>query len=768
MKRILLVIQFVLMMISGFCQESIVLTIDTSKAEQTDVTTIPGGWDLTATGKSPYILFDPIKKTFDPDTLYVIEFEYFTVEETEFKVYFSPLKSKNSTSAEVIPASESWAKHIINLKARSTTWTSSVFNTLRMDYANKVGQNMKIRNVKLRTITSKEYSDWNLGEAQKLQLNNKLVDYQKKIYNSKIENVVVNQDKITISGTQDLSSGPLFLGEVKMNEYVFDISNFCYSQPLPAGNSKFTITLDRFVTKSGSEKYDRLYSRWVVAKKSTEANFTLMSRAHWAEDITDISINKYQEFRATSKKGISGALNTQEQNDDLKILGVTNITVNVILSSIISTKSTDFTDVFNGKTYFFNKSRINDLDKQLKNYSDRNIKVSVILLIPPGLNGDMKRIFIHPNADGGNFVMSNMLTEEGVEYFTAAIDFMAKRYGDPKMQYGHISNWIILNEIDAAKVWTNAGDLSQEMFIEQYMRTMRAVYYTVRKYNPSGKVFISSTKHWKSVHTYCTPEMYKTLSETVGVEGDFEFGYAFHSYPIGFLPRIWDETAPDVTDDITTTNNITPKNLDLIDFFARSNENLYEGVKVRSIILSENGMWTKDPNDPQTLADQAAGVAYFWKKANTLPAIETLHYHLWKDKTGKNFGLWPVNPDPVKGNQKPAYFIYKAAGTSNEEKIFSTVMPTIGITDWNSIFLKLKPDVELDSVQFIVKEKDKNVPGIKVAYIGEAIWTDVNGQATFYRMASGRTVNFRIYKPDGSIIEKKVTIDNNKVTVFLD
>ena len=97
----------------------------------------------------------------------------------------------------------------------------------------------------------------------------------------------------------------------------------------------------------------------------------------------------------------------------------------------------------------------------------------------------------------------------------------------------------------------------------------------------------------------------------------------------------------------------------------------YLGKYVRPVHLSENGF--NSPNyDEKSLHDQAAGMAYAWKKINALDSIESWQYHNWIDNRhegGLRIGLrkFPDEPGDPYG-KKPIWYLYKALATPEENK----------------------------------------------------------------------------------------------------
>ncbi len=746
-------------------QVPINISLDLGYTQQMNISLTDGVYQINTLGGDPFVKCTQITQTYYPDTTYVIEFEYFSLTGLDdLRIYFDPFSSANSASQGALPVAEGWTSYMVNLKRYSDTWAIQNHDYLRFDFGKSAGKSISVRNIKLRTITAKEYNDWK-NSPDKV-LTQKLIAYNTKVFDKKIENVKVDADSITISGSGSSNFSTNFLSEILMYENAFDKEQFDFSVALPALNS-FQVKVPRFAKNDKGETYDRLYSRWMV----TDNAGTTLSHAHWADDISTIAQWDIPEVRPTTAKGMGGVGSDSEAHwEELVELGVHNITFNFILPSLIKLDVSSVTHELNGKTYYINETVVNKLDKMFKFCSENDIQVSVILLIGSGTGGELGQIFKHPDANGGTYTLANVVQERGIEYYVAAIDFLSQRYSRPDNEYGRITNWILHNEVDAAPVWTNAGDKPQDLYIEQYSRSMRAVYYTARKYNPVSKVFISLTHYWKVEHTYSVPGLLAYLTEQGKREGDFEWGVAYHPYPENLRdPDPWDDN---VSTDISNADYITPKNLELIDQWARTHENLYQDCKVRSVILSENGISQHDYSREQ-LDMQAAGVAYYWKKLTRLPSIEAFHYHRWVDhdmEGNLKFGLWSNKEGTVNdfGKKKPSWTLYRYAGTNFEDTAFDFTKTIIGISNWNDIYNSVSPEIQPYSIQFEILNNGVPLLGSSLFFNKELRKSDVSGQCKFLNIASSvNQSELTIHSAEGGVFKFPITVNESK-TVTID
>ncbi len=456
-------------------------------------------------------------------------------------------------------------------------------------------------------------------------------------------------------------------------------------QELAPGASELKI--DRVVGDADAPR-DRLFSRWVVA--SGQGAERSLSPPHYADEVTPRADLPRVEPR--SKKGLGGYSAERSPNEDLDALGITSVTVNILLSFLQTTPSSGAIEFQHaGRSYWAEPGAIAQLDRTLAETSKRNLLVLGILLMPkPNHLAPDVAVMADPNCDpGAYFAMPNVRSEEGMRLYAAMLDFLCERYSRPDGDLGRIHHWIVHNEVDAGWEWTNAGDLPLPEFFDLYYRSLRAVHLTARQYDPHAQAFVSLTHHWSAAypnHGYSSLAILNLLLERCGTEGDFEWALAYHPYPASLLePATWND--PGVTPSLDSPK-ITPKNLEVLARWARQPHTFYRGERPRVIHLSEQGLNSRDYS-PEQLRLQAAGLAYFWKKAAALPEIQAMQYHNWIDNRhegGLRIGLrrFPDDQDDPLG-KKPAWHVYRAAGTPDEDEAFEFALPVIGAQNWDEV-----------------------------------------------------------------------------------
>jgi hypothetical protein len=112
------------------------------------------------------------------------------------------------------------------------------------------------------------------------------------------------------------------------------------------------------------------------------------------------------------------------------------------------------------------------------------------------------------------------------------------------------------------------------------------------------------------------------------------------------------------------------------------------GQEAPHIHLTEQGLNSPDYSE-KSLQEQAAGMAYAWKKIQPLETIELFHYHNWVDNRGEGglrIGLRKFPDDEADPlGKKPIWYVYQALGTDREDEPTVFAKRIIGIKDWSEI-----------------------------------------------------------------------------------
>jgi len=651
-------------------------------------------YELKTTGEDPYLSLMPLTASNHPDSV-VLTFEYqCSTAISSMQIFFAPPTTEDrSMKTGTIPASGGWSVFSVDMKdnLKLFSWGKSG-DFLRLDFGNQSGVTFQIRNIHLRSLNAEEKTAALLREEiikNNLLLETNLKKYLSTNYSSQVTEVKVGTSSVNIKGNYT-GDGVFNLCEITPYDQITQMTKFTNKTAL--SNPVFSIDIDRFVIRNGM-KYDRLLSKWVIAKIGTLTD-EIVSHARYASQI--IPIQTMVAKKPTSRKGLGGYSVNRGYQSDLDDLNISSVTVNITLTSLIRTQAGDnaIAQTYGDKTFYYNKAQVEELDRTMQAAFSRNIVVAAIILIQKAAHcadPEIGRMLQHPDyTSEGIYTMPNMTNPESVNCYAAGLDFLARRYCRNDSSFGRIHHWIMHNEVDCGLTWTNMGEKPMTVYLDTYIKSMRMCYNIARSYDENSEVFGSFTHSWAAGVTsryYSGKEMLTTLDDYCEAEGDFQWGLAFHPYPENlFEPKTWNDQRATFS---INSPLVTFKNLEVLDTWIKKTENKYMGTLKRTLWLSENGTNSRTYGE-QDLKEQAAGFVYAWKKMKSLDGIDAIQWHNWIDnraEDGLMIGLRRFPDDQAEpGGRKPVWYAYQAAGTSQEDTVFEPYKSVIGIQNWSEIF----------------------------------------------------------------------------------
>lgn len=632
----------------------------------------PGSWELrTSNGISLHA--DPA--TPPPANSTVLEFDYFCLGNIpRFAVIPGPpFNAETARWSDPLGHSEAWTPHRVRLALPDNPLTAN-WKRLRLDLPITTETTLRIRNLQLRPERPGEF-----GPATPSHANTSasLRAYLDATYPARIDHVEVTETEIRIRGHVGKLSGLLAIAEIPMHRLLSDPG-----EPLPrtdftpAEDGSFTITVPRVISGKDRQR-NRLTSKWQVVRTTRSAPGPIpVSAARYADTIA-CRTPGLPPAVPTTKKGLGGWSNRRGVQGELEALGIAAVTINVKVEKILSLAPGPDTSPhpWEGRTYHVNRPALERYDSSLREAAKRDVMVSAILLVgnPARTAHPVTRLMGHPDAaPEGTFAMPNVTDADGLGLYGAALDVMAERWSRPDGKFGRVHHWIVHNEVDAGWVWTNCGRKELLPYVDLYHRSARLVHLITRQYDPNAMAFVSLTHHWaKTVRPefYPSRDILETFAEISRHEGDFPWALAHHPYPQSLRhPRTWEDQQATGTFD---TAKITPHNIEVLDRWMKTPAMRFQGTAVRPVHLSENGFNSPDYSK-KSLTDQAAGMAYAWRKISKLDSIQMWHYHNWIDNRhegGLRIGLrkFPDEPGDPYG-KKPIWHLYQSLATPHEDE----------------------------------------------------------------------------------------------------
>lgn len=615
----------------------------------------------------------------------ILEFEAFTITPPT-SLSLSPLRAPDSPHPPLaLPPpghSETWVPYRHKITTMPRDWSAILLHF-------HLPQDGEIR-IRSLTWRKERPGEFSTQKNPSTSVPSALLDEElSRAYPASLTSVHIGPEEITIRGeTGGSESTPIYLAEIPMDRLINDPDRFEQTTAIsPAADGTFEATLPRIRQRLG-KPYDRLTSRWRLVTTSPAGHLPI-SHARYPSEIACRS-PELPPPHIRSKKGLGGWTTTRLP-DELRQLDIAAVTVNLPIDSLIARKNSPdaLPYTWQGRTYHASRRTLAKFDATLRKAAEENTVVSLILLVRNPARGGAPSQIAHPAATPqGTYAMPNLISQEGIAAYGGLLNFIAERWSLPGFPHGRVHHWIVHNEIDAGWTWTNAGEIEALPYMDLYQRSLRLTDLIIRQYDPHARAFISLTHYWAKPGPpafYGSRTMLELLTRFTSAEGDFPWALAYHPYPSSLRnPRTWQDKDATFSFD---SPKITPRNIEVLDAWMNRPEMKYQGT-VRPIHLSENG-FNSPTYSPQNLTDQAAAMAYAWKKIAPLPSIQVWHYHNWIDNRnegGLRIGLrrFPDDESAPLG-KKPIWHLYQDLGTPREAHASAPYLETIGIPQWSDI-----------------------------------------------------------------------------------
>lgn len=643
-----------------------------------------GVWNLSTESENPHFWTSAIPNSIDPEESPVLTFEYFSLEDLPEVQVRVPLQSGEVKHLQLgtIRRSEAWQSFRVDLRSAGGAYAVDGKNHFALILGTSPGHEFKLRKLALGAPTAQEQES---VEAARRRYQARLADaeayeaYLGAMFPAGMPRIEVGKDSIAIQCS--MASGSF--SRMAVVEYPVHVASYTAVADtwVKEGERDYEVGEAVWRLPRFDGKRDRATSRWRVLGLNQEGDWDPLTAAHYPSQYAEGVQRDLQKMEAAGIKGLGG-IPPLTPDHEIFELGIHHATVNIILNALISeARKPGMTPwAFEGKTYFLNPGYRDQLDNKVRLLSRNDIVVSAILLVANTRNSSMApaNAMIHPDSlPEGKFAMPNLAEEQGAELYRAAIHFLVERYTRALGGFGRISNWIMHNEIDQAGTWTNMGDQPVGRYLEAYMRSVRLVYHSARRFDPHARVFISLTHYWTRQspgnQTYVVRDLLDLFAESGRAEGDFEWGVAYHPYPKSLrVPEVWDdEVAFDVD-----AEYITPRNIEVLPAYLSQERFLYQG-SMRGILLSEQGINARSLS-PEDQRVQAAGIVYTMNRIRLVPEIEAFHYHGYRDAPEAEGGLLLGLVNAEIG-RKQSWEVYRAIGSDDEPDATAFAWPLMGM-----------------------------------------------------------------------------------------
>lgn len=434
---------------------------------------------------------------------------------------------------------------------------------------------------------------------------------------------------------------------------------------------------------------NRLYSKFLVAEKSADGSYVIVTSAKYIENLGLLSENSEPYPESKSKKGLQA-----QMISDLQLLGVRHALINVALNEYIVGENTEsaVSFVYNGQTYYVSRAKLENLDHKVKSMTDSgmNVYFNIILTAPDENASEVVRSFYCDGYDpNANSFALNTRSETAMKNFQAFMDYIASRYTRPDRAYGFVPNFILGFEVNSGRSWNNAGATSMQASVYSYHTAFRVAYAAMTSHYSNGRVYISLGNNFNSAaetpgadadpaYDWPAKEYLDFFASVVRNSGDIDWGLSVNPYPSDqSMTEFWlDEYAKNEV----TTPFVTMKNIGVLTEYMHGESLTYNG-KTRNIIIGEFGVGG-DPSSNDSMSMQAAAYALAYYAAAQNEDIDAFIWHRHVDHAGEGlcFGLW----SSLDGNvqlplaKKTIYSVFAQIDTAKSGDVTSFVKTLVG------------------------------------------------------------------------------------------
>lgn len=493
----------------------------------------------------------------------------------------------------------------------------------------------------------------------------------------------ISGSNVIVEGRMNISfttwNGEFYLFEEAM--YEEDITGDPIASVEQSETFRFTVPLNLNTEES------RLYSKFFVGVQFRSGDYFALGTGKFITNPEVLAANQNAYPTEYSKKGLFAET---YWGTDMDELGVNHVTVNLLMNDLFSAE--DFEYVYNGKTYYFSKNYIYGMDDMLSVLKKNDIMVYGILLVRPKTNS---RNFSFPgiNQSVGNYHGWNVVTDEGIETVSAAIHFLAERYGRADGKYGHIANWIVSNEVNADTSWNYTGHQSVSEYALIYSNMMRITYQAVKSNYANARIYMPLDMFWNNSANstrYDGKRIVDLVNTYLKAEGDIAWGVAFHPYANPLTEAEWWN---DHAEQHENAGFISMQNLSVLTNYLQKSGLRDPDGSVKKVILSEQGFTSYSNNQGNVEWKQAAAYAYAYYVAEANPYVQAIIVMRHKDASveaadGLHQGIWYDNVERPLCTfaKKPVWTVWKYIDTAHSFEYTDSLASLVGLSSFSGTY----------------------------------------------------------------------------------
>lgn len=430
----------------------------------------------------------------------------------------------------------------------------------------------------------------------------------------------------------------------------------------------------------------KLFSRFVVTVRQG-GKYVQISNEMYITNPEAVA-TKSTNYPANSKKGLTA---DWRYSDELSDLGVGFASYELDISRFLTGGGINYT--YNGKTYSFNGTVVNEYDIVCSKFASEGC--NVVMVIKNSYNkSTLDMIAPSGRVAGKNCYAFNVDEQNPTEKLEALMSFLANRYSGSK---GTIHTWVIGNEVNTSNPWHYMGNVSAEVLAAHYAKEFRVCYNAIKSQNSGARVFVSIDQRWNwqdgTAGQYGGKSVLDTFAAYINVGGNIDWGLSFHPYPVPlYNAAFWNIPSSyakmNLVDHTDNTRFLNPTNVDVVTNHMQQSTMLSPSGSVRHILITEMGFASYSSKIATNELTQAAAIVYSYKLISSNPYIEGIIYHRQVDHASEIASDGIAVGIRSETGPKYAYFVFANMDKGNSFKYTDFALPIIGVSSWADLGLQ--------------------------------------------------------------------------------
>ncbi len=363
-------------------------------------------------------------------------------------------------------------------------------------------------------------------------------------------------------------------------------------------------------------------AEYVSATAEKAEHYNTITETYYISNPWKLAQTSVSERYPSQYKGL--ALNDTDDLGEAAYLGVGSTLFDVRIDKLLLSDNSEgaYAHIYNGKTYFYHKEYLDELDAKIKGAAALGMRVYLRFILGlPEKDEDgeytyepIDILYCSDASSNAAGYLPDMGNVSSVGYIGAMFDFIASRYSS--YENGIVSDYIIGKNLNLRERYNNAGSISSDRYNTYCNYYARLAYTTLSSHISGGKVYLSISPIWSGSESGGKAFLNSFLSYSRR-GGDFDWGVAATlEAEIEGSDSIWEDT--NVANPYLTINSM----YELSDLLATKSY-LHDG-KPRSAIISDFKLTTTTKNDSDK--QRAASYLYAYYKLLEDDAFDSFFY----------------------------------------------------------------------------------------------------------------------------------------------